>query len=133
MNTKTAYEVVKKSGPLLRYSVTVAKALGSNNASIFLSQIAIWESKGACPEKGVCKTREELDDELGMGRHEIDTVRRLLKERGILVETKQPWDGNMLVNRVYYRINAVKLAEFIDIALAKKDKLPLSEEEPVFE
>jgi hypothetical protein len=59
---------------------------GSVGAGVFLSQLYYWSEHTTDPEGWVYKTAEEWFDETMLGRHELDTVRKALKARGVIEE-----------------------------------------------
>jgi hypothetical protein len=59
---------------------------GSVGAGVFLSQLYYWSERTDDPDGWVYKTAEDWYDETMLGRHELDTVRKALKRKGIIEE-----------------------------------------------
>lgn len=68
------------------YHADIAKAIGSVNAGLFVSQLMYWTGKEKSQDGFIYKTQAEWYDELGMGRREQETARKKLKSLGILEE-----------------------------------------------
>lgn len=94
-------------------SPEIAKALGSIEASVFICYMAAQERRPQYAEKGVWLTHAEIHDRTGINRKELDKVKKLLEDKGILTVTKQMWNGNQLINRTYYRINGLRLDDLV--------------------
>lgn len=86
-------------GRAVAYFPRLSKFFGSVNASIFFSQLHYWHSR-ASDERGVFKTAEEWTEETGLSYREQVTARKILTEKGFLVETHK-----RLQHRVYYKLD----------------------------
>lgn len=92
-------ELLKNTGRAIAYRPNLARLFGGVVAEIFFEQIFYWQDK-ADPVLGVYKTQEELEIETGLSRKEQETARKLLREKGVLVETHK-----RLEHRLYYKID----------------------------
>lgn len=90
-------------GRPVAYYPSLAKPLGSVNACLFFCQIFYWQDKTQ-NELGVYKTAEEIEQETGLTYREQATARKLLVERGVLIETHKRLD-----HKIFYRIDTEKL------------------------
>ena len=104
MNPST---MLKNTGRAIAYRPNLARLFGGVIAEIFFEQIFYWQDK-ADPVLGVYKTQEELEIETGLSRKEQETARKLLREKGVLIETHK-----RLEHRVYYKIDCEKLDELL--------------------
>ena len=105
MNPST---MLKNTGRAIAYRPNLARLFGGVIAEIFFEQIFYWQDK-ADPVLGVYKTQEELEIETGLSRKEQETARKLLREKGVLIETHK-----RLEHRMYYKIDCEKLDELLD-------------------
>lgn len=104
MNPST---ILKNTGRAIAYRPNLARLFGGVIAEIFFEQIFYWQDK-ADPVLGVYKTQEELEIETGLSRKEQETARKLLREKGVLIETHK-----RLEHRMYYKIDCEKLDELL--------------------
>ena len=104
MNPST---MLKNTGRAIAYRPNVARLFGGVIAEIFFEQIFYWQDK-ADPVLGVYKTQEELEIETGLSRKEQETARKLLRGKGVLIETHK-----RLEHRMYYKIDCEKLDELL--------------------
>lgn len=104
MNPST---MLKNTGRAIAYRPNLARLFGGVIAEIFFEQIFYWQDK-ADPVLGVYKTQEELEIETGLSRKEQETARKLLREKGVLIETHK-----RLEHRMYYKIDCEKLDELL--------------------
>ena len=102
-------EMLKNTGRVIAYRPNLARLLGGVIAEIFFEQIFYWQDKSDS-ELGVYKTQEELEIETGLSRKEQETARKLLREKGVLIETHK-----RLEHRMYYKIDCEKLDELLAI------------------
>lgn len=107
------------------YNPELAKIFKSINAALLLSQFLHWQGiadKDESRDGWFWKTRDELYEEIGMGRYEFEGARKILRELGILEEQLR---GAPAKN--YYRINVEKFDQFIlsltDVQLAENSQL----------
>lgn len=84
--------------PVVVYPKMV-KFLGSWPAAAFVAHITWWEGRGDAVH-WIYKTREELLEELGLGRRQQELVRANLRQRGYLIEEKRG-----VPCRIYYRLD----------------------------
>lgn len=90
------------------YHVDIAKALGSVNAGLFVAQAMYWTGKGTDPNGWFYKTQDEWYEEIGMGRREQETARKIAKQKGVLEEERRGVPA-----RLFYRINFERLIEVL--------------------
>lgn len=102
-------EMLKNTGRVIAYRPNLARLFGGVIAEIFFEQIFYWQDKSDS-ELGVYKTQEELEIETGLSRKEQETARKLLREKGVLIETHK-----RLEHRMYYKIDCEKLDELLAI------------------
>lgn len=113
MNLANAFKALKphvyyyQFGKIHFYEDGVDKRL-SPSAIVLLSQLLYWDDKKT-DARGVYKTKEEWEDELGISSRRIDTAREELIKAGILTETKQQFPV-----RIYYSINMSILEEYLE-------------------
>lgn len=90
------------------YRPVIAKALGSINAGLLVSQLYYWKDKGQDKDGWIYKTRKDLRDELGLSRAEQDTAREKARNMGVISEVikKMP-------PKVHFKINTETLANVI--------------------
>ena len=100
-------EMLKNTGRVIAYRPNLARLFGGVIAEIFFEQIFYWQDKSDS-ELGVYKTQEELEIETGLSRKEQETARKLLREKGVLIETHK-----RLEHRMYYKIDCEKLDELL--------------------
>ncbi|MBN6075771.1 DNA replication protein [Aggregatibacter actinomycetemcomitans] len=100
-------ELLRNTGRSIAYRPNLARLFGGVVAEIFFEQIFYWQDK-ADPVLGVYKTQEELEFETGLSRKEQETARKLLREKGVLIETHK-----RLEHRLYYKINLDVLDELL--------------------
>lgn len=103
----TPSTILKNTGRAIAYRPNLARLFGDVVAEIFFEQIFYWQDK-ADPVLGVYKTQEELEIETGLSRKEQETARKLLREKGVLIETHK-----RLEHRMYYKIDCEKLDELL--------------------
>ena len=103
----TPSTILKNTGRAIAYRPNLARLFGGVVAEIFFEQIFYWQDK-ADPVLGVYKTQEELEIETGLSRQEQETARKLLREKGVLIETHK-----RLEHRMYYKIDCEKLDELL--------------------
>lgn len=103
----TPSTILKNTGRAIAYRPNLARLFGGVVAELFFEQIFYWQDK-ADPVLGVYKTQEELEIETGLSRKEQETARKLLREKGVLIETHK-----RLEHRMYYKIDCEKLDELL--------------------
>ena len=103
----TPSTILKNTGRAIAYRPNLARLFGGVVAEIFFEQIFYWQDK-ADPVLGVYKTQEELEIETGLSRKEQETARKLLREKGVLIEIHK-----RLEHRMYYKIDCEKLDELL--------------------
>ena len=95
-------------GRAVAYYPRLSKFFGSVNASILFSQLFYWHAR-TDDERGVFKSAEQWTEETGLSYREQATARRILVERGFLVETQK-----RLQHRVYYKLDLVAVDTAFD-------------------
>ena len=119
MNPST---MLKNTGRAIAYRPNLARLFGGVIAEVFFEQIFYWQDKSDS-ELGVYKTQEELEIETGLSRKEQETARKLLREKGVLIETYK-----RLEHRLYYKIDCDKLDELLaTLANVQNEHSPMSE------
>lgn len=98
-----ASDLLFSIGRPIAYYPSLTKPLGSVNACLFFCQIFYWQDK-ATSDLGVYKTAEEIEIETGMTYKEQATARKMLVEKGILIETHK-----RIEHKIFYRIDLDKL------------------------
>lgn len=91
------------------YHRAFAKIGGSTDAGIFLSQAWFWSSRTTLDGEWFYKTGAEWEEETGLSRRQIDTVRRKLKEAGILEDELRGTPA-----KLHYRIDRDAVYEALD-------------------
>jgi len=91
-------EMLKNTGRVIVYRPNLARLFGGVIAEVFFEQIFYWQDK-TDSDLGVYKTQEELEVETGLSRKEQETARKLLREKGVLIETYK-----RLEHRLFRRI-----------------------------
>lgn len=86
----------------------LVKYLGSVNATLFFCQLFYWKDRAAHSDLGVYKTQAEIQEETGMTRYEQESARKLLCQRGVLIETHK-----RLEHRIYFKIDVDRLNEIL--------------------
>lgn len=87
-------------GRPVAYYPNLAKILGGVNATVFWCQLYYWTDKQHDPEGWIYKTQDELMEETGLSFDEQRTVRKKLKDKGVLEE-----EYRRLEHKLYYRLN----------------------------
>ena len=101
-------DALRQIGKPIAYYRDLARPLGGATCSILFSQIFYWQDKTSDP-LGVYKTQEELQNETGLTRTELENARKKLRNLGILIETNK-----RLEHKIYYRLDLEKLDELIE-------------------
>ena len=103
------YDVIKTiiCDKPITYHPAIAKAVGSVNAGIFLSQLLYWTGKGNDPE-WIYKTQKEFEDETALSRREQEGARTILGKLGVLEEKRKG-----IPARLFYRANIDRLIELL--------------------
>lgn len=115
-------EMLKNTGRVIAYRPNLARLFGGVIAEVFFEQIFYWQDKSDS-ELGVYKTQEELEIETGLSRKEQETARKLLREKGVLIETYK-----RLEHRLYYKIDCDKLDELLaTLGNVQNEHSPMSE------
>lgn len=115
-------EMLKNTGRVIAYRPNLARLFGGVIAEVFFEQIFYWQDK-TDSDLGVYKTQEELEVETGLSRKEQETARKLLREKGVLIETYK-----RLEHRLYYKIDCDKLDELLaTLANVQNEHSPMPE------
>lgn len=115
-------EMLKNTGRVIAYRPNLARLFGGVIAEVFFEQIFYWQDK-TDSNLGVYKTQEELEVETGLSRKEQETARKLLREKGVLIETYK-----RLEHRLYYKIDCDKLDELLaTLANVQNEHSPMPE------
>lgn len=81
---------------------------GSVPAALFLSQAVYWSSRTKDLNGWFYKTQDEWEDETGITRRVQETVRKNLRDLGILEEVRRGTDPTL-----YYRINTDRVHQLL--------------------
>ncbi len=79
-------EFLENIGRPVAYYPSLVKLTGSVTSVIFLCQLLYWRGKQSDPEGWIYKTQAEIAEETGLTRYEQETARKILKEKGLLIE-----------------------------------------------
>ena len=99
----------------IAYNPDLAKALGSANAGILLSQLLYWHKKGT-DKDWVYKTIDEMQTETALSRAEQDTAIKICKKFNIL-EVKL----RGIPAKRHFHLDIPKIAELLETTLSKND------------
>jgi hypothetical protein len=88
--------------------VKLIHALGAKSP-ILVAQLFYWKGKEQAEDGWIYKTKEELEREAGLSRHEQNTCVENLKKKGVL-ETKY----DRLEHHLYYRIGKEALDSIME-------------------
>jgi hypothetical protein len=86
------------------FYVVLAEVGGSAAAGLFLSQTLYWTARTSDPDGWFYKTREDWTREIGLTRTQQEGVRRLLRARGFLRESRRG-----IPPTLYYRLDLDRL------------------------
>lgn len=81
---------------------------GSVPAALFLSQAVYWSSRTKDLNGWFYKTQEEWEDETGITRRVQETVRKNLRDLGVLEEVRRGTDPT-----IYYRVNTDRVHQLL--------------------
>jgi hypothetical protein len=99
----------------IAFNPDLARALGSANAGILLSQLLYWHKKGA-DKDWIYKTIDEMQTETSLSRAEQDTAIKICKKFNIL-EVKLKG----IPAKRHFNLDIPKIAELLETALSKND------------
>jgi hypothetical protein len=107
--TQIAREILRESlkRPIAFYAA-LARIGGGTCSGVFLSQAYYWSQRTKHPDGWFFKTQAEWTEETRLSRTEQETVRRNLRSRGLLHESKR---GNP--QRLWFRIDEEAIATAI--------------------
>lgn len=98
----------------IAYKPIIAKALGSVNAGLFVSQLYYWKNKGSSEDGWIYKTRNDLFNELGLTRQRQESARKRAMEMKITSEIIRG-----IPPKVHFKIDISELANVIRNYLKK--------------
>lgn len=101
------------------------KAFGRNTAE-FVSQLLYWTEHSIKETGWVAKSFKEWKEELGFGRHIIESVRSFLSSKGLLEIKLRKYNGSPTV---HYKLNLEALLQYI-LKIIGEIKGPGSAENP---
>ena len=89
LNTRLqrAIETILTDRPIA-YHAVLAKAVGSANAGIFLSQLLYWTPRAHDKDGWIYKTQQDIYEETALTRREQETARRRLRTAKVLEEKR---------------------------------------------
>lgn len=94
-------------GRIIAFSVPLARALKSNDAAILLQQLSYWCENGMhAPE--CLKTQDEIEEATNLTRYEQERCRKVLRDLGVLIETRRDAPA-----RLYYRVDFDRIAALL--------------------
>jgi len=97
-------------GRIIAFNANFARVLGSSNAALFMSQLWYWSNTDVVKERDgwFWKISTEWEEETGLSRRELDTVRKNLRELGVLEEQLVG-----LPRKVWYKLNRPRFYQLI--------------------
>jgi hypothetical protein len=93
-------EILADAGKPANYYPDLAKITGSITTAILLSYLLKWAGIEKIPDGWITKKPEEIEQETGLSKIELQDARNELKAKGF-IEDKQ-----VTSNSIYYRVNA---------------------------
>ena len=102
-----AIETILTDRPIA-YHAVLAKAVGSANAGIFLSQLLYWTPRAHDKEGWIYKTQQDIYEETALTRREQETARRMLRTAKVLEEKKAG-----VPSRLFFRVDMGYLAQLL--------------------
>ena len=84
----------------IAYHAVLAKAVGSANAGIFLSQLLYWTPRAHDKNGWIYKTQQDIYEETALTRREQETARRMLKTVKVLEEKRAG-----VPSRLFFRVD----------------------------
>lgn len=109
------FNTLRLLGATVAYFPNVGKALGNNNAGILTCQMVYWQGTKSDEQGWICKTGAEIEQFLGISRHELDTVHKIYKTKGIAEVQRR---GNPAKN--HYKFDWDKVESLV-MALSTKN------------
>lgn len=103
-------------GRFIVYQPEFTHITGAITAGIFVCNLVQWTGKQRDADGWIFKTQGEIMEETGLTRREQETARKILKDRGFLVEAKRG-----IPARLFYRVEIDALNDAVDDYLAGKD------------
>lgn len=102
-----------------RHFVTIT---GSINAALMLSQAVYWSGRSSLSDDWFYKTQEEWQEETGMTRRELDGARKILGEKGLMLEARRGVPG-----KLHFKVQASNLEKLCtETPSAQRTKPPKS-------
>ncbi|HOI97237.1 MAG TPA: hypothetical protein PLA19_01915 [Candidatus Pacearchaeota archaeon] len=99
----------------IAFNPDLAKALGSANAGLFLSQLLFWWDKGN-NKNWIYKTIDEVENETTLSRAEQDTAIKICKKFNLLkVERKG------IPAKRHFQLDITKIVNLLETTLLKND------------
>jgi hypothetical protein len=102
--------------PISYYRV-FADMAGNASGAVFLSQLWYWTPRTKNPEGWIYKTVQDWFNETGLTRREIDTARKVLREKGIITEKLAG-----IPPKVHYKIQKAEFHLFLKVAVTAQRK-----------
>lgn len=105
MRLRDIIEAILSEPPVAFHSI-LAKICGNANAGLMLSQAMYWSKTKAAMERGgwFYKTARDWYDEICLSRHEQDTAKRILKEKGFIdIDTRRA--GREMTPTLHFKVN----------------------------
>lgn len=96
----TVIGMMEASGQVVAYFPALVPITGSVKAALLLSQLGYWEGKQWDKGRWIHKTQEELTQETGLTRAQIESARKQLQRRGFIEYVKKG-----LPARGHFRLN----------------------------
>jgi len=112
----------------IAYHAVLAKAVGSANAGVFLSQFLYWTPRAHDKDGWIYKTQHDIYEETALTRYEQEGARKKLRLAGIASPKIDPNNKQVLdedkgvllekragvPSRLYFRVNMAALMRLLD-------------------
>lgn len=105
MELQRAIEAILGDRPIA-YHASLARALNSVTAGVFLSQLLYWQPRSQHTDGWVWKTQEQIYEETALTRREQETARAVLRKAGIIEEKRAGVPA-----KLYFRVDMQRLVE----------------------
>src|SRR5437764_5610075 len=105
-------EVINGIGRPIAFYPKLARVVGGIHECLFLCQLIYWTGKGSEPDRWIWKSREEIESETTLTRHEQATVRRQLVEKLGVVQAQY----DRVNHRLLFKVDSERLDELFKAA-----------------
>jgi len=107
-NTKKDIDQIILGKRIIGFHKIFADITGNINSALFLSQAYFWSDKGKKKKGWFYKTQKDWNDETGLTRYQQEYCRKVLREKGILLEKKE---GNPY--QLFFKIDFDRVRQLI--------------------